>query len=203
MAWIGGNRYLSIPERINNAKIVIDYLTGLGWSSEAILGTIVNMDEESGINPNIWENLDEDFRNGYGLVQWTPATKLKDWCDSEGLDYRDGNAQLDRINYESQTGVQWGPNIFLPDASMPAYVGNPAISFSQYTQLTDAVYATRAWLAWYEKPSYENMVSRYNSAPSDVETWRERLDGYIPHPPTPSGDSNPLPFMMYLRRRFF
>lgn len=203
MAWIGGNRYLSTSESINNAKMVVDYLTGLGWSSEAILGTIVNMDAESGINPQIWEGLTVDTSGGYGLVQWTPATKLIDWCNSSGLDYTDGNAQLERINYESGAGIQWFENGYLPDSRMPDLPYSPPVTFAQYTQLNDAVLATKYWLAYYEHPAWEYMLSRYNSATSDVALWRERLDGYIPHPPTPSGDSNPLPFMMYLRRRFF
>lgn len=182
--------------------MVVDYLTSLGWSSEAILGTIVNMDAESGINPQIWEGLTVDTSGGYGLVQWTPATKLIDWCNSSGLDYTDGNAQLERVNYESRNSIQWFENGYLPDSRMPDLPYAPPVTFAQYTQLNDAVLATKYWLAYYEHPAWEYMLSRYNSANSDVALWRERLDGYTPQPPQPFVPSSALPIWMYLRRRF-
>lgn len=201
-SWIGGNRYLTVNEMINNAKKVVDYLTSLGWSSEAILGTIVNMVKESNINPQIWENLTYDpVHNGYGLVQWTPAgEKIIPWCEDRRLDYTDGDNQLLRINWESQNNVQWFYNRELPDSRVPGLPRDPPVTFAQYTQMNDAVWAARYWLVYYEHPLFEHVITRYNSAPSDVQTWRERLEGYIPGP---AGDIPKLPITMYLRRRFF
>ena len=194
--WIGGNRFLSLTDQISNAQNVVDYLTALGWHAGAIIGTVVNMSNESTVNPQIWQDLVEDTRNGYGLVQWTPATKLINWCESRGLDYTDGDAQLQRIQYEAQNGYQWGENIYLPDPAMPDLPHDPPISFAQYTQLDDAVLATRYWLAYYERPGYSGMLSRYLSASYDVASWCRYLD-------IPELDIHRLPIWMYLRRRFF
>lgn len=194
--WIGGNRFLSLTDQISNAQNVADYLVALGWHAGAIIGTVVNMSNESTVNPQIWQDLVEDTRNGYGLVQWTPATKLINWCESRGLDYTDGDAQLQRIQYEAQNGLQWGENIYLPDPAMPDLPHDPPITFAQYTQLDDAVLATRYWLAYYERPGYSGMLSRYQSASYDVAEWRRYLD-------IPELKITRLPIWMYLRRRFF
>lgn len=205
MAWIAGNRPLTLDESINNAKMVVNYLTYLGWHSEAILGTIVNMYEESGINPQAWQDYTSSpivSETGYGLVQWTGADKLINWCDARGLDYTSGNSQLERIQYESENGIQWFANDFLPDSLTPNLPHDPPVTFAEYTQLTDAVQATRYWLAYYEHPSWTNTVNRYRSAPTKVAEWRDYLDGYIPQPPQPFIPSSALPIWMYLRRRF-
>lgn len=200
--WIGGDRFLGQADQIHNAKNVVDYLTSLGWTSEAILGTIVNMANESTVNPQIWQRItDPSEPQGYGIVQWTPASKLIDWCNDRGLDYTDGDSQMLRIHYEAQNGLQWGENIMLPDPIMPDLPRVPPITFAQYTQITDAVLANKYWLAYYERPGWAGMVSRYYSAAADVQQWREWLDGYIPGPP--SGNIPKLPITMYLRRRWF
>ena len=194
--WIGGNRFLSLTDQISNAQNVVDYLSALGWHAGAIIGTVVNMSNESSLNPQIWEGLTVDTSGGYGLVQWTPATKLINWCNDRGLDYTDGDAQLQRINYEAQNGLQWGANGYLPDSAMPDLPYNPPVTFSQYTQIDDAVLATRYWLAYYERPAYSHMLSRYQSASYDVAEWRRYLD-------IPELKITRLPIWMYLRRRFF
>lgn len=195
--WIGGDRFLSKPEQIHNAQNVVDYLIALGWHAGAIIGTIVNISNESTVNPQIWQRIeDPNEPQGYGLVQWTPASKLIDWCDARGLDYTDGDAQLQRINYEAQNGLQWGENIYLPDPAMPDLPHYPPLTFAEYTQLDDAVLATRYWLAYYERPGYAGMLSRYLSASYDVADWSRYLD-------IPELGIRRLPIWMYLRRRWF
>jgi hypothetical protein len=52
---------------------------------------------------------------GYGLVQWTPYTKLISWCKDPRLNetgsvlpFWDIDSQLDRIRWEAEKGEQWG-----------------------------------------------------------------------------------------------
>lgn len=195
--WIGGDRFLNLNDQVHNAQLVVDYLVSLGWHAGAIIGTIVNMSNESTVNPQIWERTtDPTAPRGYGLVQWTPASKLIDWCTERGLDYTDGDAQLQRINYEAQNGLQWGENVYLPDPAMPELPHYPPITFAQYTQLDDAVLADKYWLAYYERPGYSGMLSRYTSASYDVANWRRYLN-------IPELDERKMPVWMYLRRRWF
>lgn len=101
----------------NNANIIRDYFTLNGWSVNAISALLGNMQPESGINPARWENDNVgNLSGGFGLVQWTPATKLIYWISKQytlGLlpndDYTDGDNQLARIQYELENGLQYSP----------------------------------------------------------------------------------------------
>ena len=73
MAWISGNRYLSLSEMQNNVDIIHYFFRSAGWTDNAIAAMLGNMQSESTINPGIWEGLDP-YAGGYGLVQWTPYT---------------------------------------------------------------------------------------------------------------------------------
>lgn len=102
---------LTKAEILGNAAIVRDYFAE-DWSAEAVSALLANMEVESGINPARWEN--DNIGNlvgGFGLVQWTPATKLFDWIDEEhpGESYDNGNIQLARISYELENGLQYSP----------------------------------------------------------------------------------------------
>lgn len=62
------------------AKQVWDFLVSRGWTKQSVAGILGNIQSESGLNPDIWSG-----DGGYGLVQWTPGSKLIDWCDSLGM----------------------------------------------------------------------------------------------------------------------
>ena len=78
---ISGNRWITLAEALENAREVYDYLAGSTvtgrWTSYAVCAMLGNMWTESHVNPGIWQNLDAGNTDlGFGLVQWTPATKL-------------------------------------------------------------------------------------------------------------------------------
>lgn len=126
MAWIEGNRFLTMSEMENNARIIWNYLGSKGWSINAVAGMLGNMQHESSINPKIWEALTVDYSRGYGLTQWTPATKLFNWV---GTDNPTGEQELDRIIYESENELQWFYN---------GEVGeSPPITFKEFTTSTE------------------------------------------------------------------
>ena len=57
-----------------NAKEIYNFFKSRGWTVNAICGLLGNMHWESdGLQPDI----NEMGGGGYGLVQWTPGTKLK------------------------------------------------------------------------------------------------------------------------------
>ena len=108
MAVISSNAYLSLSEMAGNAQYILDYLTARGWTKNAVCAMLGNMQSESTINPGIWQSLKEGATNlGFGLVQWTPATKILDWQESHGVDKGDIDGQLERIIYEKDNKIQW------------------------------------------------------------------------------------------------
>lgn len=174
MAWIGGNRYLSQSEMINNAKLIYSYFTSLGWTVEAISAMLGNMETESTINPNIWEGLNVDTSKGYGLVQWTPATKYINWA---GSDYENGNKQCERIQFEMVNGLQWFSNEEAPTIE-------PPLTFREFSQSKADVRTLANYFLWYyEHPSNVNQPIRGSQALK----WYEILGGTNGNTP-----SNPI-----------
>ena len=137
--WIKGNRYLTIEEMQNNAIIIYDYFSKKGWTINAIAGMLGNMQSESTINPWIWENLTIDHSRGYGLTQWTPATKYIEWA---GSNWKSPNRELDRIQWEVDNNQQWFSN---PNAP----VVYPPVNFKGFTQSTDTPETLANYFLWY------------------------------------------------------
>lgn len=110
------NTYLGLDNMKINAAIVWDFFVRQkGWTPNAVAGMLGNMQTESTISPRLWQGRTTPpdpytAEKGFGLTQWDPARKLINWCDENGLDYLDGNAQLQRILYEQQNGLQWSTN---------------------------------------------------------------------------------------------
>lgn len=106
------NNYLTDEEQEHNVKIIYTFFRRLGWTINAIAGMVGNMQVESYLNPGVWENFDSyKFYKGFGLVQWTPATKFIDWANSHYKDGQwsyDGYLQLQRIAWEWRNGEQFG-----------------------------------------------------------------------------------------------
>ncbi|WP_169790316.1 phage tail tip lysozyme, partial [Weissella viridescens] len=90
----------------SNAIYIYKFFSARGWSRNAIAGMLGNMAVESYILPDITEI---GGGGGYGLVQWTPASKLINWCRANGLDYRTMYGQCMRIQYEFTHGIQYYP----------------------------------------------------------------------------------------------
>ena len=67
-------------EMLNNANIIYSMLKSEKWSDNAIFALLGNMREESQVNPAI----SETGGDGYGLVQWTPGSIIKNWLTSHG-----------------------------------------------------------------------------------------------------------------------
>lgn len=162
MPWITGNRYLSIDEMTVNAQEIMNQLTSRGWTKNAVAGMLGNMQTESTINPGVWESLSPNVNNGYGLVQWTPATKLISWAESEGLDYTSGDAQLQRIDWEVANNQQW-----IATSQYP-------MSFQEFKVSTlTPEYLAQVFIRNYERPRYPNQPIRSTQA----RYWYDNLEG--------------------------
>lgn len=112
MVWITTeDTWLSESQSLNNAQLVASHFLATGWTPLAVAALCGNMRHESSINPNIWEfGYGHSLDRGYGLVQWTPASKYIDWAVANNLEWQLGDSQLSRIDYEADTNIQWIAN---------------------------------------------------------------------------------------------
>ena len=136
------NQYLSLSQMQCNAQYILNYLRGYGWSKKAVCALLGNMQTESTINPGIWQSLDEGNMNvGFGLVQWTPASKYINWANANGYYYLNINSQLCRLIYEVNNNIQW-----ISTSSYP-------LSFASFTTSNSSIsYLTAAFMYNYERP---------------------------------------------------
>lgn len=175
--WTSRNGYLTTAEMRDNAARAWFVASRLGWTRLGLAAVLGNMQSESGINPGIWENLTVDYSRGYGLTQWTPATKYIDWAGAgwEG----NGDKQMERIQYEADNGLQWFEN----PAANPVY---PPITLNSLLTNTTLDVGTLAnyFLWYYEHPYNPNQPDRATQAAA----WLEFLNTL----PTPGHTTLPI-----------
>lgn len=152
----------------NNAEEVFNILQyNLGYTQEAAIGVIANMEHESYINPGQQEiGYGGSVKRGYGLVQWTPAdTKILKFADDYGLNWYDGTTQM----------AYFAQNV--PDSWGSAY----PISYENFKQMTNANDAAVAFFKNFERGTWHDDIYTY------VDYWYEYLIGGVvpPTPPTP------------------
>lgn len=101
-SWHHGSVYGYEPdsdEAIENAKIITWFLYRAGWCAESIAAFLGNVQRECGFEPDAQEVGGE----GYGLIQWTPASVLYNEVDilygDDGV-YSDGTCQMNVILME-------------------------------------------------------------------------------------------------------
>jgi hypothetical protein len=188
MGWIApadGNTYLNTSQKLNNAQLVANHFIATGWTPNAISALCGNMSGESTLNPNLYEQgYNHSLSRGYGLVQWTPATKLMDWCNARGLDWSDGDAQLSRIDYEQLNGIQW-----IKKSSYP-------MTFNEFTQSTLDPQTLTEYFIWdYERPSsyYGNLSlpKRKEFAQTCFDTLDWSGNGTVITPPDDTSPGDP------------
>lgn len=165
---VGGNRYLTLEEMTINAEYIYSFLLNEGWSKQAICGMLGNMQTESTINHQIWQSLDEgNTEGGFGLVQWTPATKYIVWCNTNKLDYTKMDSNLLRILFEVVNNIQWI---------------HPSMTFEEFSTSTESPYdLAMLFLKHYERPAEPNQPIRGTQA----NYWFENLTGETPIDPNP------------------
>lgn len=185
MAWIvkegePASTLLTFEESKNNVGQMYTELSAMegGWTKEAVAAVGGNMWQESTVNPGQWQiGYYENFNGGYGLGQWTPATKLKKWCEDRGLAWRgNGTNQLKMLNEDS---AQWHENHSNPDVP-----SKPPLTFEEFKKSTlDVAILTEYWLWYWEEPnpSSAEVQKRLDAAAE----YYKYLGGYVPPKPVP------------------
>ncbi|MCO5525175.1 phage tail tip lysozyme [Enterococcus faecalis] len=133
-------------EKEKNAWAVWQFLKSKGYSEQATAGILGNMDQESGIMPDIDEG---GGGPGYGLVQWTSpiagesgrayVQRLLAQAGISG-DYRNITTQLKLLDWHMHNGQ------YIPSATYP-------YSVAEFKALTDIGTATMAFEANFERPA--------------------------------------------------
>lgn len=136
------NQILTQEQSLINAQAIADIAAAWGWSKNAICALCGNSRIESYVNPNMWQNQYAHPENGYGLFQWTPATKLISWAQGIGQDYTTGETQMARLKYEVENGIQYYPTANFPE------------TFQEFSVSTKSVaYLVEAFGRNYERPA--------------------------------------------------
>lgn len=76
---------LNDSQRKTNATYIKNFLSGKGFSKNAIYAMLGNFQAESSLNPAIWQYRDSLTNGGYGLAQWTTAPYFLNWAVDVGL----------------------------------------------------------------------------------------------------------------------
>lgn len=154
------NDYLRQAQMLTNARYICDKLLTAGWTRNAIYGVLGNMETESNINPQFWQKEASD--PGFGLVQWTSATKLTNWAASEGLNPNDIDTQLGRIAHELDNNIQWQSNKH-----------SSGMSFKDFSKSTESPeQLAEIFLYCYEQPGIKPQPARSKQA----EKWHDVLE---------------------------
>lgn len=189
---------LSWDEMLVNAKYFYSCAKALypDWTLESISAMLGNIRYEGIMNPSQWQyGLGKSESGGYGLCQWTPATKLLDWLPSIDESRTSIDGQVQRINYEKIYGGQW------------IITGRYPMSFSDFLTSTDLPsMLASVWLYNYERPKRPQDTESQRK--DMANTFYEYLSGEEPTPPEPPeppeppipDTHRPLKFFMYPRR---
>lgn len=176
-----------------NARYIYTFLLSKGWTINAICGMLGNLQAESTLNPGRWQSDNVgDTSNGYGLVQWTPATNYLNWCEEQELsDPSEMDNNLNRIIYELNNGLQWITKDEYP------------LSFEEFTKSTESVeYLAVVFLKNYERAGVEVIETRQENA----SNWLTYLSGESvdPDPDTSDKKKNKkgFNFILFNKRRW-
>lgn len=200
-------------EAIDNGMEFLSILMSLGFTKEACAGIWGNVGNEGGYNPWMWEgnqqiastdsyNLDVSRSHGYGLFQYTPASKYvwdatcqafagfsPNYLDVAGTP-NDGNAQVYAMDYLAKKGDYFiNPNHNFP------------LSYTDYMSSTQSPeYLAEAWMWNYERPSTQYGEQSLPNRRADARYWYDLWGGVVP--PTPPTGSSKFKWWLYTRRRF-
>lgn len=153
----------------NNALAIYGHLHSWGMTDAAAAGILGNMDWESFLNPGQMEiGKGGSLSYGYGLVQWTPGTKIYNGHESN---WYDGNYQMSYL--ASDIRSSWG-------MAMPYTV-------DEFFQLDDPALAASVFCKNFERGTWRNERKEY------ANYWYKFITQEDPPEPTPEPPGPPGP----------
>ncbi len=191
---VGGKRTIyeaSSAEAQNNATIIYNMLSQLGWSKTAVAALFGNIQNESAFNPNRYET----DGAGFGLVQWTPKSNLTDVLDvvyPEGYTDSDGVQQVNALvaEYQQTNAKQGRPDAVARGIERQWYnSAGSRYGFSlpemdwydwAHDETTSLENMTKIFMVSYLRPSYTVDKNHWPVRVASAETWLEWLGGVDP-----------------------
>lgn len=163
------------------------------WTDNAIAAMCGNFRWEGILNPSQWQyGLGMSLDGGYGLGQWTPATKLLNWLSTLGIARTAISGQIDRVEWERANGEQ-----YYKTASYP-------LTFTEFLTSTESPeYLASAWLYNWERPGDPGATE--SKRRTSAREWYDYITGGIippdpPDPPITTGKG--LPIWMYHKNKY-
>lgn len=188
MSWVYHitNAYGSMTQtemESNANEIYAQLYSNYGWTVNAICAVLGNMQAESSINPAQTQHgySVDSMSGGYGLVQWTPASKIKNWLQANNHSLYSGYWQVYCMANESY-GQEYYPTTDFP------------MTYDEFKHSGESVaYLTEVFLKNYERAGVEALSTRISYA----EDWYRYLMGTeppepSPDPPTPVDPPDPI-----------
>lgn len=167
------NTYAAHYTYEQNAPMALGVMQQAGWTYNAGIAVIGNLEQESGINPGQWQggyNIG-DWDNptcGFGLAQWTPGRKYAIYIGyptgspPQAL-AADGDKQMEFL---INTPGQWSTGLVDMNTGYSSYYGITVpilptmAAFAASNASIDDL--TAAWMVYWERPSaqYAGLANR-------------------------------------------
>jgi len=198
--YISANQYDVGPSSGNatsyqkhNADLIYNTLSALGWTTNAIAGTVGNIMYESCICPacsypsigstiaTIGNTYAENYPdNAYGLLQWKGRgsvdpdnNQLVGYAMRYGYQWYSGVIQMNRLTWEFQAPAKFHPQT----------VDGVYYTFSSYASSTESAETlAKVWMV-----CYEGTYSVLDTRKANASYWYDYFSGTPPTPPTPTG----------------
>jgi len=139
------------PEAQENVMKMVEVLASLGFTVNAMAGLIGNIEVESGLNPWRWEGDSVSLSGGYGLLQYTPATKYIGNATAQGFSEYAPNYPVGSGGQDDGTAQLK----FMDSTNASEYFATSSYPLS-YAAFKDSTmppeYLASAWLYNYERP---------------------------------------------------
>lgn len=136
---------LTQEEQDANALYIRDFCASVypEWTQNAIAAMCGNFAKEGIMNPSQWQyGLGVGNReSGFGLGQWTPASKVLDFLSGAGLPDYSIPGQISRVDWEAKNNEQW-----ITTSAFPISMAEFLISEEPPSDLASA------WLYNWERP---------------------------------------------------
>lgn len=188
--WTNQSNSLSWSEKYENSEEIWDlFINTYGWTEEATAAVISNFQHEGLLNPAQWQigstiGTWESNTVGLGLGQWTPASKIGDYCGGRDQSHVEDGAKQIQCVIDDPYG-QWVQRVNSSGYSRYYGVGGiPYItSISNFAQSTlDPEDLATCWCACWEGPSKTGFENSYNARREDARYWYEEFrSGVIGH----------------------
>lgn len=187
MAWIIVNRVTTTAERENNAKELYRYVLSRGGNINVAAALSANAEKESWLSPGVWQNLTVNPVNGYGLFQWTPSTKLTDWCADRGIPSANGDSQMQCLYEATVTPFGQWFNINKTATHKSEWLSGFYIPWTAFlTSSQSPSYLAAVFACSYERPAAilygdrSSQETEINERKTLGDKWYRFLSGGLP-----------------------